>query len=326
MSDQRNGGIAWSEHTWNPVRGCSRVSKGCEHCYAEGVARRFSGPGQPYEGLVRLDADGKAKAQWNGTVRVISEHLGDPLRWTRPRLVFVNSMSDLFHENLAFEAIASIFGVMYASPQHTFQILTKRPERARDFFAWVAERRGKRWREATGEYPTDECLNWARDGFPVLRNAWLGVSVEDQESANKRIPILMELPATVRWVSYEPAIGPLRFDQVPGQSRVGAPVPDWIVVGGESGPGARDFELAWARSVIEQCRIPGVRVFVKQVGARPVYEYKDLSENQFAALDASEDGYHRGDPVVMRLANKKGGDMAEWPEDLRVREWPRGWR
>lgn len=336
--------IEWSEFSWNPVRGCSRVSKGCEHCYAEGVARRFSGPGQPYEGLVRLDREGKPRAQWNGTVRFVEEHLADPLRWKRPRMVFVNSMSDLFHEAISFETIAAIFGVMAASPRHTFQVLTKRPERAREFFAWCepdpAERLSELvsvldddlgvtvantingWSLPRGAVP-DGPLDGSRRRWP-LPNVWLGVSVEDQRSADERIPHLLACPAAVRWVSYEPALGPVRFDRIrnPGGESTFGPISalrrwtagggtstgiDWIVVGGESGPGASPFDVAWARSTIAQCREAGVPVFVKQLGAVPLWSVAPPPAQW-----------------TSRKPNRKGADMSEWPEDLRVREMPAG--
>ncbi|GGA80852.1 hypothetical protein GCM10011507_35100 [Edaphobacter acidisoli] len=127
-------GISWTDATWNPIRGCSRVSEGCRHCYAERAAYRFSGPGQPYEGLVQIGADGKRRPQWNGQVRFVEEHLLDPLKWTRPRRIFVNSMSDLFHENVTDDMRDKIFAVMALCPQHTFQVLTKRPERMLKWF------------------------------------------------------------------------------------------------------------------------------------------------------------------------------------------------
>lgn len=340
----RETSIEWTEATWNPVRGCSRVSRGCEHCYAESVARRFSGPGQPYEGLVRLDRDGKAKAQWNGTVRLVYEHLGDPIRWTKPRRIFVNSMSDLFHEALAFEHVAAIFGVMASSPKHVFQILTKRPARAREFFAWLdrREEQGRAmfpddapsWRIGqllarelsrfglSGARPGTDATGWEdfdprRQPWP-LPNVWIGVSVEDQQSADERIPDLLACPAAVRWVSYEPALGPIDFRRWTlaehGRHHIGAaPGLSWIVVGGESGPGARPFDLSWARSTIAQCRASGIACFVKQLGADP-HVYVPPS-------GAPDDG---GDFVPIGLADRKGGDMGEWPEDLRVREMPAG--
>ena len=326
--------IEWTDATWNPVRGCGRVSRGCEHCYAEGVARRFAGAGQPYEGLVRLDREGKPKAQWNGTVRFVPEHLADPMRWRKPRRVFVNSMSDLFHESLSFDQIAAVFGVMAASPRHTFQVLTKRPERAREFFTWIASN-DRCWRPDevaqlaarahVGDVVLHPIKGTLREWPWPLPNVWLGVSVEDQATADERIPVLLTLPAAVRWVSYEPALGPVDFSRVKVPDAPSPPFHatalhafrgfgaclDWIVVGGESGPGARPFDVAWARSTIEQCRAAGVPVFVKQLGACPV--------RTFGSLDAP--GIYA--PEHVRLRHHKGGDMSEWPEDLRVREFSR---
>lgn len=368
MADQRNGGIAWTETTWNPLRGCSRVSEGCRHCYAESVAGRFSGPGQPYDGLVTI---GEKGPRWNGTVRFVPEKLAEPISWRKPRRVFVNSMSDLFHESVPFEQIAAIFGVMAASPRHTFQVLTKRPERARDWFRWVD-------REAPIGVPSDPDSPWWRafhcfmSAFNAgkgtdnavalaeaqrllstdkisgatwpLQNVWLGVSVEDQRTADARIPLLLETPAAVRWVSYEPAIGPVDFRAIPyrgdadyfldtlegrysttphGHGSIfahgmGGKRPlDWIVVGGESGHGARLFDLAWARSVIAQTRGTGCRVFVKQLGARPTL---DGQPHCYSALPPF--GGDAGPITYRKIEDRKGGDPNEWPEDLRVREWP----
>lgn len=356
MSDQRDGGIAWTDQTWNPTRGCSRVSRGCEHCYAEGVARRFSGPGMPYEGLVRLDRDGKAKAQWNGVVRLVPEHLADPLRWTRPRRVFVNSMSDLFHESLSFKQIASVFAVMSDARRHTFQVLTKRPKRARDFFRWVEMEMEIESPKAGGLLTEDDvCQEALREIAPhvylndgagaeswPLPNVWLGVSVEDQATADERIPHLLACPAAVRWVSYEPAIERVDFGllgTLPADMTGGAYVMvhqrlHWIVVGGESGPGARPFDLAWARSTIAQCREADVACFVKQLGAQPVDSNRSAIHDAHGIAAQSLDhdeaerlapGYAGGRvvrPAPVRIRDRKGGDMRAWPEDLRVREYP----
>ena len=363
--------IQWTEASWNPVRGCSRVSAGCQHCYAETQAARFSGPGQPYEGLIQITSGGP---RWNGAVKFVEEHLADPLRWKRPRRIFVNSMSDLFHEALTFEQIAAIFGVMAAARQHTFQVLTKRPARAREWFAWVASRPFE-GPPAIPDGPWDPmavALGYARKAdvelpraprtaaWP-LPNVWLGVSVEDQKSAHERIPLLLGTPAAVRWVSYEPALGPVdfarlappgfphdTFDALRGVYRGGLEAPrlDWIVVGGESGPGARPFDVAWARSTVAACKAAGVPCFVKQVGAYVV----DRNDAGFEAdthvwvegpdtglpvdagawptpvdvehdLDGTVDGY-QGAPVRVRLKDRKGGDPSEWPTSLRVREFP----
>lgn len=338
--------IEWTDATWNPLVGCTRVSKGCEHCYAEGVAHRGMSP--HHRGLTVLAPHGKGP-RWNGTVRFVPEALLKPTTWRKPRLVFVNSMSDLFHESVPFEQIAAAFGVMAACPQHAFQVLTKRPERAREFFRWIVEQDtgigdldgctpgllhacsealSAELRYKLGE--TLACEHSADPGGPwPLPNVWLGVSVEDQETADERIPVLLELPAAIRWVSYEPALGPVDFrrwmsgrESIPGviAPSVGfrvAPRLDWIVVGGESGPRARPFDLAWARSVIAQGRAAGVPVFVKQVGAKPI-----ITEDITEVLRLRCGHTIANQIATLRLRDRKGGDPAEWPEDLRVREWP----
>ncbi|MEC7520135.1 MAG: phage Gp37/Gp68 family protein [Myxococcota bacterium] len=343
--------IEWTDATWNPLRGCSRVSEGCRNCYAEVVARRFAGPGKPYEGLVRLDGEGKPRARWNGTVRQVPEHLGAPLRWRKPRMVFVNLMSDLFHEAVPFEYIAAVFGVMAAAPQHTFQVLTKRPERAAEFFEWAAEGGHlspgdalRRCRRAAADAldtvsagGLDLALRFVGrpEAWP-LPNVWIGVSIEDPPTAQKRIPEILCLPAAVRWVSYEPALAGVDFARVPfhrdhplvpfnplvgGGTHTDTPWRlDWVVIGGESGPGARPFDLAWARSTIRQCRAAGVPVFVKQLGAAPMQSVE--ASLVAAGLYPDDIGPAGRRPERVHLRNRKGGDPSEWPEDLRVREFP----
>ncbi len=311
MSDQRKGGIAWTEQTWNPIRGCSRVSAGCENCYAEKMAGRFCGEGEPYEGLIRITP--KGRRVWNGKVRFVLERLEDPLRWRRQRMVFVNSMSDLFHEALSFSHIAAIFGVMAGAPEHTFQLLTKRPERMRQFFDWLPngaagitsyEACTIEANRALRRGGSDRRLDQHRYVSWPLANVWLGVSVEDQATADERIPTLLDCTAEVHWVSYEPALGAVDFYRwlTPAGSRIPPRRSlDWIVVGGESGPGARPFDVAWARATIEQCQGAEVACFVKQLGSRVVV----------------------GELDGLPFMHPKGGDMAEWANDLRVREMPR---
>lgn len=461
--------IEWTDDVWNPVTGCTKVSRGCKNCYAETWAGRRIG-------------------QWKDRpftdVRCHPERLDQPLRWRKSRRVFVNSMSDLFHEDVPDEFIDKVFGVMALAPLHTFQVLTKRPERAR---AYLTARN-----DPTGVLPIRRASSefMAAAGHPTepwsmpLANVWLGVSVEDQATADERIPLLLDTPAAVRFVSYEPALGPVDFgawlpggfdggqrsnglvpldDEVredaaeegfgvsrsvgrPGTHRLpppplGAPVVpsnvatahggvqplddlgcravdrdshgpasvypdssvdvplaveqpgdvserggvvghrdrlcehprtgapsdpggvdasgdrapggpeslgdlgdggaslirgddlgigqiesthtphciDWLILGGESGPGARPFDLAWARSVIEQGRAAGVPVFVKQLGARPVYAVDNRAGD---GLDVAVLG--RTSLLTFKLRDRKGGDPDEWPEDLRVREFPGG--
>lgn len=289
--------IEWATDVWNPIRGCSVVSEGCRHCYAMQVAARFSGEGQAYEGLAYRNSSG---AHWTGKVRLIEEHLEDPLRWKRPRRIFVNSMSDLFHEGLSNEQIVRVFQVMSKAPQHIFQVLTKRPERMRDFIRLMS-------------VLNEACTN--QHEWP-LKNVWLGVSIEDQKTADERIPLLLQTPAAVRWLSVEPLLGPIDFgnpkeyetDSGDYSMRLqrGLFGIDWAVIGGESGPGARPMDLCWMRSIMEQCSNAGVPVFVKQLGARPYDPSCAMKDN----------------PGWLGYIDRKGGDINEWPEDLRVREYP----
>jgi protein gp37 len=203
--------IEWTEMTWNPVTGCTKLSQGCKHCYAERLAARFWGT-RPFT-----------------DIRVHEARLDQPRRWRKPRTIFVNSMSDLFHESVPSEFIARVFTVMEECPQHTFQILTKRAERLAELA------------------PT---LSWPK-------NVWMGVSVEDSRAV-ARIDFLRNVPAAVRFLSLEPLIGPLGRLQLGGI--------DWVIVGGESGPGARPMESRWVEELLRQCRAAGVAFFFKQWG------------------------------------------------------------
>ena len=376
MSKQtKERGIAWAQgadgspgETWNPVRGCSRVSAGCQHCYAETMAARFSGPGQPYHGLAMATPSGP---RWTGEVRLVAEHLADPLRWKRPRTIFVNSMSDLFHERLTNEQIAAVFGVMAAAPRHTFQCLTTRPKRMREWFAvrGIAEQvDGFKHIALSGriaEYFTPERLapaidkekQWAPEYTPEwpLRSVHLGVSVENQPSADARLDDLLACPAAVRWCSYEPALAGVDFGrwlrpcpqcngtgefaeehdycaEMLGCPCMGYRPLDWIVIGGESGHNARPFDLAWARSTIAVCKAAGVACFVKQMGAHPIIADPPrvgLPRAKWPEMEWPE-GTRFGNPTgdkalngrIVFLHDPAGGDPAEWPEDLRVRQWP----
>ena len=280
MSDASS--IEWTDATWNPVRGCAVVSPGCTNCYAMKQAHRFSGPGRAYAGLTKLTRGGPV---WTGEARTVPELLDAPLRWKKPRRIFVNSMSDLFHEDVPVAFIQRVWAIMGGAPRHTFQILTKRPKKMQRL-----------------------CSNT----LPTYPNVWLGVSVEDQERADERIPLLVRTPAAVRWISAEPLLGPV--DITPWLRRVTASDPrnplaherlDWVVVGGESGPKARPFDIALARDIVRQCKAAGVPVFVKQLGSNP-------------APLAVEAGAVR---ERLWLKDRKGGDPQEWPAELRVREY-----
>lgn len=218
--------IEWTDASWNPVRGCTRVSEGCRHCYAERMAARFSGRGQAYEGLAEFTPSG---AQWTNRVRVVEDVLEAPVRWRTPRNIFVNSMSDLFHEQVSGADVRRIFRVMQAAHWHRFQILTKRSARLADIA------------------PT---LPWAP-------NVWMGVSVENC-AVTDRIDHLRTTGAAIKFLSLEPLLGPL--------PDLNLTAIDWVIVGGESGPGARHMESAWVRDIRDQCVHAGVPFFFKQWG------------------------------------------------------------
>lgn len=331
-----NTKIQWTEASWSVNRGCSRISPGCGAsdgggCYAESMAYRFSSPGQPYHGFVRA---GKNGPRWTSNVALMEDKLDQPKRWRRPRMIFVNSMSDTFHENLSDEQILRVFNSMFDAPHHTYQVLTKRAARMAEFV--------KR------HYP---------NGLPSF--IWLGVSVENQEYAEKRIPLLLEAPAAIRFLSVEPLLGPVNlgnwltgsadcsdcgrgisFDEDGCCSMCGAdadlhyPI-DWIIIGGESGRGARPCHVEWIRSIVRQCRAAQTACFVKQLGAN-VIDRNDAGfdgneedswdlEGDFDAIEYDPNGFHeeyQGAPVRIRLRDPKGGDIEEFPKDLRIREFP----
>lgn len=268
-------GIEWTDATWNPIRGCSRVSEGCRNCYAESTAYRFSRPGKPYEGLAVLR---NGHASWTGEIRFVAEHLLDPLKWKDPRRIFVNSMSDLFHEGVTDDVLDKIFAVMALSEQHIFQVLTKRPARMKRYMEMVASEEGglRIGRAAAslfhGMSVSDRRLSMAEQArvsnqfeWHELFHVWLGVSVENQAAANERIPLLLSTPASIRFISAEPLLGPLdlRFWLNPRRG----PGLDWVICGGESGPHARPMNPDWARSLRDQCREVGTTsFFFKQWG------------------------------------------------------------
>jgi protein gp37 len=325
-----NSEISWTDATWNPIRGCSMAkgseTGGCLNCYAARMAsRNLPELKSPTTGksFARILQSGP---RWTGDVELIESALSLPLKWRAPKRIFVNSMSDLFHEALTDEQIDRVFAVMALCPQHVFQVLTKRPER---MLAYM-----------TG--PT------AFTQWPP-QNVWLGTSVEDQATADARIPLLLQTAATVRFVSYEPALGPVDFRRWLNDLRIpscmsgdgpyqGPNRIDWIIVGGESGPGSRPFDLRWARQTVEQCKEAGVACFVKQFGAWILGDHAGFTVNRWLLPDGSvftppiigpragerpckANGY-LVDAIGFSLFDRKGGDMAEWPEDLRVREFP----
>jgi protein gp37 len=273
MADQTE--IEWTDATWNPITGCTLVDHGCDNCYAARLAATRMQHHPSRAGLTRLNAAGVAK--WTGEVRFNEQWLDQPLRWTKPRRIFVCAHGDLFHEDVPDDWIDRVFAVMALCPQHTFQVLTKRPERARVYlghhdcskpgdsitqaaFSLSAFRRGLNGCGGAAYWP--------------FSNVHLGTSISDQASADKRIPDLLACPAAVRFLSIEPMLGPVDLSRWSGIAGDGGTMGfglDWVICGGESGPGARvwpGFADA-ARSLRDQCREAGVAFFMKQMaGAR----------------------------------------------------------
>ncbi|MDE2106619.1 MAG: DUF5131 family protein [Patescibacteria group bacterium] len=361
--------ISWTDATWSPLRvrvrddasaiatakgyasltqiaekmrgrvgpHCEHVSHGCDNCYSgtnNGRCLPTNGTGLPFDrrsrDLIEAFVDEKILLQ--------------PLKWRTPKKIFVENQSDLFGEWNTDEMIDHVFAVMALCPQHTFQVLTKRPERMLKYLSnavGIRERLsellldsrfladgvwGDTRRMVLGNPSRAVTADGLRGGWrsPLPSHVWLGVSCEDQKTADARIPLLLQTPAAIRFVSYEPALGPVDFFSVPQcmddneptreqvdgplgirYIRHGAPGLDWIIVGGESGPGARPCDIEWARQTVEQCKESGTACFVKQLGANP-----------FCNIEAHT--------ISINLKDPKGGNWSEWPEDLRVREFPNG--
>lgn len=274
-------GIEWTDATWNPVTGCTKVSQGCKFCYAE---RDFH---RPYPGRAFTD------------VQLHPDRLEIPLRWKRPRRIFVCSMSDLFQEAVDEKYIAKVLAICELAYWHTFQILTKRPQRMRSLLSDDGFQFHVSWfafqaiRELGLEDRRQELEPYLKKDSS---NIWLGVSCEDQRTADERIPCLLRTPSALRFVSYEPALEPVSLEKLTGEFEDGEDKRtferwidrlDWLIAGAESGPKARPSELAWFRSIRDQCRDAGVPFFLKQIT-------------------------ERGRRVPFE----------QWPEDLKVREWP----
>lgn len=318
--------IEWAEKTWNPIVGCSIVSPGCTNCYAMRMAARLERMNPQLSQYRGLTQPSKAGPVWTGKVALAPDRvLLAPLKRRKPTMWFVNSMSDLFHEDVPDEWIDRVLAVMGLAAGHTFQILTKRSARMRRY---MTDRFMKTSRicELANEISSGKTM-WAatiamrveRHGF--LPNVWLGVSAESQQEADARIPDLLATPAAVRFVSAEPLLGPIDFTKIKGVNACPDQSPcrkcredggighpdrylhglDWIIVGGESGPGARPMVLSWAKDIVLQCKAAGVPVFVKQLGAEPT---------------------NREGERCPHIIQKKGADVSEWPAELRVREWP----
>ncbi len=312
--------IEWTEATWSPVIGCTKVSQGCKNCYAEReVETRWSkNPRSIWYGRAFSDVLCRPEAVSGA---------GSPLTWKRPRRIFVCPRADLFHEAVPLEFIDDVFRIMALAPQHTFQVLTKRPQRMLEYL---------------GSQPPWRAHTTAKEHIAYrvpASNIWLGVSVENQETADERIPLLLQTPAAVRWLSMEPLLEPVRLNlatpcdrqcsefqhaECPGNP--GEPCRmqwaiDWVVVGGESGPKARPFDVAWARSIIAQCKAAGVPVFMKQLGSNIGWNGMQNADNRWPGAEPNREDTGKGYWRV-RLIDRAGADPAEWPEDLRVRRFP----
>jgi protein gp37 len=327
--------------SWNPVTGCRKVSEGCRNCYAEAMADRFWA--KQYA-VVEEETGGPAgtcsRSRRFTDVMCHEDRLSLPLSWRGPRTVFVNSMSDLFHSAVPDEFIDQVFAVMALSRKHTFIVLTKRPERMRAYFFddsvndRVADATAHMYDRHGGEFcgwATGPMFEWA-----PLPNVWLGVSIEDQPTADQRIPLLLQTPAAVRAVSYEPALGPVNFREVACREdwhidAFDTPDPScrihWAIVGGESGPQARPCDVAWIRSTVQQCKTAGVPVFVKQLGANPATHCgqcgRGIGHHILGGfVDACGPTHAAVIAEMSAIKAGKGNDPAEWPKDLNCREWP----
>lgn len=245
--------IQWTDESWNPVVGCTKVSEGCKYCWGESIAKRFWGD--------RKFTD----------VRCHPERLDQPLHWRKPRRIFVVSMGDLFHEAVPFEFIDEVFEAMFTAPQHIYQILTKRPKQMAEYFSAIQ----------------DGWIDFGENRSSPPPFVWLGASVENQKAADERIPILLQIPAAVRFVSFEPLLESI-YMPIDGVLRADMSI-DWAIIGCESGPKRRPCKLKDVRNLVNQCQTASVPVFVKQLS----------------------------------INGKVSHDMSEWPEDLRIREYPK---
>ncbi len=310
--------IQWTDWSWTPLRGCRRISPGCGQgkkggCYAERMAMRLSGEGRAYHGLVKSTPEGP---RWTGETAVDEEALLEPLKWRKPRMVFVCSMSDLFFDGFRDEDIARVYSVMALTPHITYQVLTKRSARAlalltsEAFWAMVAKDDvGLKMDPATFKRP--------------LPNVWHGVSCEDRKYGLPRLEHLRRMPAAVRFVSFEPLLEDLGAVNLAGIHQA--------IIGGESGHGSRECRLEWVRSLVAQAREQGAHPFCKQLGKVPTVRYYDHDVRAHYEVQHNwpdpegwtpMDGQPALDARVTLDFGSKGQDFDAWPEEFRVREMP----
>lgn len=285
--------IEWTEDTWNPLIGCDKISAGCKNCYAiktAWVRQHNPAMAEKYAGVVEKTANGSLN--WTGKINFHQPSLLKPLNTKKPTVFFVNSMSDLFHESVPFEYINAIFSVMSDCDWHTYQVLTKRAQRMYEFFEWKRAQFGISWS------PKD--------------NVWIGVSVEDQKTADERIPWLLGVPVKVKFLSCEPLLGPVDIMWFDLQFKVQGPGIGWVICGGESGPNSRPMHPDWARSIRDQCEVSGIPFFFKQWGNwMPIGMPKDeesvvpLRYNEQWLNVAGGMGFHGEEVWRMRNVGKK---------------------
>lgn len=331
--------IQWTDHTFNPWIGCTKVSPGCTNCYAEAYDKRVGGGSftEEFDGNPGVVVQRYKRLRWGKgapRTRTSEANWRKPLKWNREaeaagvrRRVFCASLADVFDPEVPDQWRFDLFDLIRKTPQLDWLLLTKRPEHTRPMI-WAARDIAPPVFASEAGTTANMLHRWANDAPPP--NVWLGVTVENQEQAEKRIPLLLAQKATVRFLSMEPLLGPVDLKHLPWrrcracggalnaegcgpgheQAHVGI---DWAIIGGESGPKARPFDVAWARSLVKQCRAAGVAPFVKQLGAHPCEEF-----------NGSGQSYHHthGDLLCKKLRDSHGGDPSEWPADLRVREFP----
>jgi len=324
--------IEWSEFSWNPVVGCSKVSEGCLNCYAEKMAERLASiacsPKKKaplteselaYTNVVQMWHDPKIEKTywkgWNGKTAFVESALEKPLHWKKPRMIFVCSMSDLFHESVPFEWLDKVMAIIALCPQHKFQILTKQQKRMLEYYTKPKTLKGecvnnqilptvqfrvkKRVRTVvhhSQQYSKQQLNMW--DGRWPLPNLWLGVTCENQRTADERIPILLQIPAAVRFISFEPLLEDIDFNLIErpnhfhstpyGWLKYFGKQIHWIIIGCESGPKRRPCKLEWVRNIVSQCKAANVPVFIKQLNINGKVEH----------------------------------NIEKFPEDLRIREYP----
>ena len=363
-----NTKIEWTEQTWNPIIGCSHISPGCDNCYAEKMAGRLSHiEGTFYYQFTQFMKNLPAKGVkmecigWNGKTHFVESQLEKPLKRKKPTMYFVCSMGDLFHESVPFEWIDKVMAVIAISQQHTFQILTKRPYRMLEYF----QRENIASRVMCeidmlneDEALFDKCCKAASKigyhGFKLFDNVWLGVTAENQGQANKRIPILLQIPAAVRFVSIEPMLGAINLNKLDiSQHNIRSCIDtlyeeadcldknfqrdtpflgqiNWVICGGETGPNARPMHPDWVRSLRDQCKGADVPFFFKQWGEwkegdsinpKKTVISLDLKGNSYSKEVNFADWLDRGFTCMVKLGKKKAGHLLNRVEH---REFPKG--